>query len=274
VSRPASWKAYDSVAEEYERLTPLVFGRLAHDLVELLSPGPAALVLDAGTGTGTAADAVAQRLGPDGAVVGVDPSVGMLRLARGRAAALVAGVLPGLPFGDTTFDVAIANLVLSHLVELEAGVADLVRALRPGGRLGVTAWPEDRDSPDSDTKEASALVESALEAAGLPTQVPANQKGAPAEEWLKEEGNLRGLLSGAGLVDLAFEVRTYRYKLTAADYVGWHAWAGRGRYLRSISDEATLGQFGRGAVAALEQQFPDAIRMVSRARLAVGTKPS
>jgi SAM-dependent methyltransferase len=196
----------------------------------------------------------------------------MLRLARGRAASLVVGALPGLPFGDARFDSALANLVLSHLVELEQGVADLVRVIRPGGRLGVTAWPEDRDASDSDAKEAGSLVDDALREVGLPTRIPEAQKGAPAEEFLKEEGNLRAVLAGAGLEDLDFVVRTYRYKLTAADFVGWHAWAGRGRYLRSVSDDATLGPFERRARAALEARFPDAIRMVSHARVAVGTK--
>jgi ubiquinone/menaquinone biosynthesis C-methylase UbiE len=271
VTCPTGWKSYDSVVEEYDRRTPVLFGRLARDLVELLRPAPSARVVDAGTGTGTAANAVAR--GPDGAVVGVDPSLAMLGLARGRATWVVAGVLPGLPFPDASFDAALANLVLSHLVDVEAGAADLVRVLRPGGRLGATAWPEDRDAADSDAKEASRLVDSTLEEIGLPTKVPAREKGAPAEEWLKDEGNLRALLSGAGLEDLGFEVRTYRYRLTPADYVGWHAWAGRGRYLRSISDDATLRGFERRAVNALEQRFLDGIRMVSHARLAVGTKP-
>jgi ubiquinone/menaquinone biosynthesis C-methylase UbiE len=273
VRRPTGWKSYDSVAEEYERLTPVLFGRLARDLVELLRPAPSARVLDAGTGTGTAANAVAPRLDPDGGVVGVDPSLAMLGLARGRATWVVAGVLPGLPFPDASFDAALANLVLSHLIDVEAGAADLGRVLRPGGRLGATAWPEDRDDADSDAKEASRLVDSTLEEIGLPTQAPAKEKGAPAEEWLKDAGNLRGLLSGAGVEDVGFEVRTYRYRLTAADYVGWHGWAGRGRYLRSISDETTLRRFERGALEGLEHRFPDGIRMVSHARLAVGTKP-
>ncbi len=272
MSRPSGWRSYDAVAEEYERLTPVLFGRLAHDLVEMLDPDPAAVVLGAGTGTGTAADAVARRLGGDGAVVGVDPSPVMLRLARGRATGLVVAVLPGLPFRNASFDGALANLVLSHLADVEAGAADLARVLRPGGRLGATAWPEDRDAPDSDAKEASGLLDSALDEVGLPTKLPPNERGAPAEAWLKDEDNVRALLSGAGLGDLALEVRTYRYKLTAADFVGWHAWAGRGRYLRSTSDEATLGAFARRAVEALEQHFPDGIRMVSHTRLAVGTK--
>ncbi|MBA2327098.1 MAG: methyltransferase domain-containing protein [Actinobacteria bacterium] len=272
MSRPTGWKSYDSVAEEYERLTPSVFGRLANDLVELLAPDPSALVLDAGTGTGTAADAVARRLAPDGAVVGLDPSPAMLSLARGRATGLVTGALPGLPFPHESFDAALANLVLSHLDDVEGAVADLVRVIRPEGRLGATAWPEDRDPPpDNDAPRARRLIESALDETGLPLELP--EQGAPAEEWLKDEGNLRSVLSGAGLEGLAFEVQTYRYKLTAADYLGWHAWAGRGRYLRSVSDQAAVGRFERHAVATLEQSFPDGIRMVSPARVVVGTKP-
>ncbi|MGQ0803786.1 MAG: class I SAM-dependent methyltransferase [Actinomycetota bacterium] len=272
MTKPTGWKAYDSVAAEYERLTPALFARLAHDLVEMLEPEPSAVVLDAGTGTGTAAAEAARRLGSDGTVVGVDPSPAMLRLAQGRATWLGVAALPGLPFRGASFDGALANLVLSHLAQVEPGAADLVRVLRPGGRLGVTAWPEDRDAPDSDAKEASGLLEEALREVGLPTKLPEGEGGAPSEEWLKDEDNLRALLSGAGLGDLAFDVRTYRYKLTPADYVGWHGWAGRGRYLRSISDQATLGGFERRALEGLEQRFPDGIRMVSRARVAVGTK--
>jgi SAM-dependent methyltransferase len=272
VSRPTGWQAYDLVAEEYERLTPALFGQLSNDLVELLDPDPSALVLDAGTGTGTTADAVARRLGPDGAVVGVDPSLAMLRFARTRATGVVAGTVPGLPFPAESIDAGIANLVLSHLADVTAGAADLARVLRPGGRLGATAWPEDRDAPEADAKEASRLLESALEAVHLPTELPEREKGAPAEAWLKEEGNLRALLSDAGLEELAFEVHTYRYRLTPADFVGWHGWAGRGRYLRSISDESVWRDFENRAVDAIEQRFADGIRMVSHARLAVGTK--
>jgi SAM-dependent methyltransferase len=268
---PTGWKAYDSVAEEYERLTPPLFGPIARDLAELLRPAPSDLVLDAGTGTGTAAEAVARHLDGDGVVVGVDPSPPMLALARDRLALRVAGVAPGLPFPDGTFDALVANLVLSHLGDVGAGVADLVRILRPGGRLGATAWPEDRDELDGDGKEAGKLVESALENAGL--GIEPTEKAAGAEEWLKEAANLRAALSGAGLEDIVFEERSYRQVLTPADYLGWRLWGGRGRYLRAISDDETWDQFRRDALAALEGQFQDGIRSVSHARLAVGTKP-
>jgi SAM-dependent methyltransferase len=196
----------------------------------------------------------------------------MLDLARRRAPHLVAGVVPGLPFDDETFAVVVANLVLSHLPDTAEGAAELVRVLRPGGRLGVTAWPEDRDEPDSDGKEAGGIVEKALDDAGLAFDMPS--KAAVGEEWLKNQANLRAVLEEAGVQNVGFEERTYPQLLTPADYLGWRLWGGRGRYLRSITDESTWDGFKRAALAVLGRRFPDGIRSVSTARLAVATKPS
>ena len=123
--------------------------------------------------------------------------------------------------------------------ETAEGAAELVRVLRSGGRLGVTAWPEDRDEPESDGKEAGELVESALGDAGLALEMPL--KAAPAEAWLKDAANLRAVLEGAGLADVVFEERKYAQRLTASDYVGWRIWGGRGRYLRSVTRRPGMG---------------------------------
>jgi SAM-dependent methyltransferase len=260
------------VADEYERLTPALFGAIARDLIELIELPAEGLVLDIGTGTGVAAAATAAM--GSGNVVGVDPSVPMLEVARGRARLLVAGVAPGLPFPDDTVDAVAANLVLSHFRDTAEGAAELVRVLRPGGRLGVTAWPEDRDEPESEGKEAGALIQSALANAGLTVEPPAAEKAARGEAWLKEEANLRAVLSGAGLRDLLLEERKYPQRMSSGDFYGWQVWGGRGRYLRWISDDDTWQRFERDAVRALERRFSDGIRSVSTARLAVGTKPA
>jgi ubiquinone/menaquinone biosynthesis C-methylase UbiE len=52
VARPRGWKSYDSVADEYERLTPQLFGPLARELVARLRPPPGGRLLDVGAGTG------------------------------------------------------------------------------------------------------------------------------------------------------------------------------------------------------------------------------
>jgi SAM-dependent methyltransferase len=273
-TRPTEWRAYDRIVDDYERLTPPLFGALARDLIQLLELPTRGLVLDAGTGTGVAAEAAAAAMGGSGVVVGVDPSLPMLEVARRRAPLLVVGVAPGLPFPDETFDAVAANLVLSHFRDSAEGAAELVRVLRPGGRLGVTAWPEDRDEPESDGKEAGALIQSALADVGLTAEPPAAEKAARGEVWLKDEANLRAVLSGAGLRDLLLEERKYPQRLSPGDFYGWQMWGGRGRYLRWVSDDDTWQRFERDAVGALEHRFPDGVRSVSTARLAVGAKPA
>jgi hypothetical protein len=141
---------------------------------------------------------------------------------------------------------------------------------RAGGRLGVTAWPEDRDEPESDEVEAGRIVESALDDAGLGFEAPENP--AAGQEWLKESANLRAVLEGAALEAVLFEECSYPQLLTPSDYLGGRLWGGRGRYLRSMTDEATWDRSRSAALADLERRFPEGVRSVWRARLAVGTK--
>jgi ubiquinone/menaquinone biosynthesis C-methylase UbiE len=62
-ARPTGWKSYDCVADEYDRLTPPLFGTLARDLIALLGLSAAGLLLDVGTGTGVAAEVAAAATG-------------------------------------------------------------------------------------------------------------------------------------------------------------------------------------------------------------------
>jgi SAM-dependent methyltransferase len=271
-ARPTGWKSYDSVADAYDRLTPPLFGPLARDLIALLDPPVAGLVLDAGTGTGVAAEAAASAIGERGAVVGVDPSLRMLGLARHRTQRLAAGVCPGLPFPDRTFHAVVANLVLSHFTDRAAAVADLVRVLRPGGRLGATAWAEDQDDPERDGPDGYEIVTATLDEFDLAVDPP--EPAAPGEEWLRDPANLRATFTDAGLEQVAMKERTYQRRPPVLDYLGWQFWGTRGRYLRSITDEATWDRFWRAALGRLERRFPDGVPSVSRLRLAVGTKPA
>lgn len=93
-------------------------------------------VLDSCCGTGDLAIACA-RLG--GRVTGVDFSEPMLERARRKAPDLtwLRGDALALPFADESFDAATVGFGIRNVADLEAGLRELARVLRPGGRLAV-----------------------------------------------------------------------------------------------------------------------------------------
>jgi demethylmenaquinone methyltransferase / 2-methoxy-6-polyprenyl-1,4-benzoquinol methylase len=102
---------------------------------ETVQPGDR--VLDACCGTGDLA--IAARKAAAGDVIGLDFSERMLERARRKAPDLefVQGDVLALPFGDASFDAAVVGFGVRNVVDLEAGLRELRRVLRPGGRLGI-----------------------------------------------------------------------------------------------------------------------------------------
>ena len=111
-------------------------------------------VLALGTGTGAVAERVAQVVGPQGQVVGVDLSPDMLAFAQRRVAAggltnvrLREGRAESLPAEDAAFDVVVASLSLMYVLDRAAAAREIARVLRPQGRLVAAVWagPEQCD---------------------------------------------------------------------------------------------------------------------------------
>ena len=100
--------------------------------------GAGMTLLDVATGTGLVARAADGVLRRPGAVIGVDPSAGMLRQARKTLAApLVQGRVEELPFGETRFDFLSMGYALRHVADLGVAFRECLRVLKPGGRLLV-----------------------------------------------------------------------------------------------------------------------------------------
>lgn len=101
-------------------------------------------VLDLGSGAGTDSLVAAQMVGENGHVTGIDMTPEML--AKSRAAAGEMGVenvefveaeAERLPFPDASFNVVISNGVIDLIPDKDAVFAELIRVLKPGGRLQV-----------------------------------------------------------------------------------------------------------------------------------------
>jgi SAM-dependent methyltransferase len=115
-----------------------------HDaLVERLAPQPGERFLDVGTGTGEVAFRAA-RAGAD--VVGSDLSPVLVETAKRQAVEqglevrFEVGDAEQLPYEDASFDVVASSVGMIFAPDHGAAARELARVVRPGGRLGYTAW--------------------------------------------------------------------------------------------------------------------------------------
>jgi len=93
-------------------------------------------LLDVATGTGLVARAATRILAEPGAVVGLDPSNGMLREAKKTLSIpLVQGTVEDLPFANNHFDFLSMGYALRHVADLGVAFRECRRVLRPGGRV-------------------------------------------------------------------------------------------------------------------------------------------
>jgi SAM-dependent methyltransferase len=90
-------------------------------------------VLEVGGGPGELAARIQVELGAE--VVMVDVAPRMVALAREKGVEAVLGDVQELPFADESFDCAVAAWMLFHVPDIDRGLAELARVLRPGGRL-------------------------------------------------------------------------------------------------------------------------------------------
>ncbi|WP_369251352.1 class I SAM-dependent methyltransferase [Streptomyces sp. R41] len=144
-------------ARGYEVCGAVCFGgmrpRAYKRLAELSGARPGDKVLDVGCGTGYLTRRMAKAVGPDGSVLGVDPSIPVIEYARRKTqepqCAYEAGVGEALDAPDASFDVVVTCLAVHHLPEEVRPVAlrEMLRVLRPGGRLLVADFRPPRTRP-------------------------------------------------------------------------------------------------------------------------------
>lgn len=196
-----TWSAgdYDSIAD--------YIWSVGDDLVRKVGVGPGQAVLDVACGTGNASIPAA-RAGAN--VVGLDLTPKMFEGARRRAAEAgvdvtwVEGDCQQIPYEDDTFDVVLSTFGCMFAPDHGQAARELVRVLRPGGRLGVAAW-----TPDGWVGRFFAAM-SAL--------APPPPRGfQPPVLWGDRE-HVRELFAQAGAADLHLEDTAVQFDFPSLDW--------------------------------------------------------
>ncbi len=168
--------------------------------------GPGEVVLDLGSGGGIDCFLAAQKVGPEGRVIGLDMTPDMIKLARRNAKKVGVknvefryGEMEDIPLPDESVDVIISNCVINLSPDKDAVFAEAYRVLRPGGRMMVSDMVTDGELPQSLRERldawagcvAGALDESdylgKIRAAGFEKVEVVSRNYIPADQVVAEE---------------------------------------------------------------------------------------
>lgn len=142
-----NWRGVDETGDRYSHAAYLdnvskvaTYKRATFEALQLQ---PGQKVLDVGCGTGDDVLTLAALVGPGGRAFGLDSSRLMIEEARERAcdlelpAEFVIGSVYDLPFADETFDAVRSDRVFQHLDDHARALSEMMRVVRPGGRINV-----------------------------------------------------------------------------------------------------------------------------------------
>jgi SAM-dependent methyltransferase len=217
--------------------------------MEALDVQPGERVLDLGCGPGTTAVELANRVAPDGEVVGVDISPAMVAAAERRAAAAgvtnvrFAAVNAQTGSLGAEFDAAYSRFGVMFFSDPVAAFANIGRSLRARGRLACAVWGPITDNPWMfvPTMAAGPVLKAEM-------TIPGPNEPGPFS--LADRDHVIGLLSEAGFVDIAVDPVESSRLISAASSDG---------DVRTLLEVGPLGEAYEKADESMRQTAVDAV---------------
>jgi SAM-dependent methyltransferase len=213
--QPGRWDDHVAVYEQVFEPLSAAFATRAFEFLDLR---PGARLIDVGAGAGAAALVAASR-GAYVLAIDASPAMAARIAARARDAAMAdrvhACVMDGmtLDLPDASFDAAISIFGVILFPDAAAGMREIARVLKPGGRVAVVTWTE------TERYELAARLLAAIATVKGPQAPPA---ALPAQLRFREPHSFRGLLIEAGLSVKAVVRMQEQWRLASARWIADH----------------------------------------------------
>ncbi len=249
---------YSGDAEVYRELWAPELLPMARRLLERVDLSGGNRVLDLGAGVG-ALYADERAAAPGATIVLADRAEGMIRLASAETPRVLLDAR-ALPFAVDSFDRVLMAFMLFHVPDPTQALEGVRAVLRPGGRLGLATWGEQR---------SRAAINAWLEE--LDAHGADEDTTIANHDLMDDEAKVEGLLASAGFVLESIETMRSEHPVTLEEFIRLRTVLGTSaRRLRSLSEEAQAACLER-ATARIKEMDPrefvddvDAILAVAR----------
>jgi ubiquinone/menaquinone biosynthesis C-methylase UbiE len=196
-----SGTVFSGSAAAYEQFMGRYSRQLATPFADFAGLGSGMRVLDVGAGTGALTEELIRRVGAE-QVAAAEPSPDYATALRERYPDVDIRLAPAeeLPWDAGSFDVALAQLVVSFMSDAHQGARELVRVLRPGGIAATCMWELDGMEAMNAMREVRRQLQ--------PGDAP------PIAAAFRDQQSMRELFEGTGLADV--ETTTIEVSVTYA----------------------------------------------------------
>ena len=207
----AAWEESSRYWRKHQASIEQMFGSLTNALINDAQISEGQHVLDIGGGSGQPSLSIAEIVGDDGSVTYTDPSAGMVETARAEAQRRDLSNIhfhqapaETLPFQNDRFDVAVGRLSVMFFPDVGAGLHEISRVMKPGGRVSFLVWG---------SKETNPFFSSVTEVLDRFITSEPEDEDAPGAFRFARPGKLSNLFADAGLTEI--EERQFAFWIEA-----------------------------------------------------------
>ena len=255
------WKKWDDLAMDF--LKPV-----GDEIIRLINPKGADVVLDIAAGTGEPGLTIATML-KGGKVIITDLSEDMLEIARENA--MNRGIkniethacdVCELPFADNTFDAISCRFGFMFFPDMLLAAKEMVRVLKPGGRIATSVW---------NVPEKNFWVTAIMGTINKNIELPAPPPGSPGMFRCAKDGFISDLFLQAGLKNISQKEIAGKLNAKTTD-VYWNMMTEVGAPIvaaLSKADDAMKVKIKGEVYQAVNQKYPDGNILIDSSALVI-----